>query len=244
MKRNLFLWGSCVARDVVRVTEQFDLEYYVGRQSIISGFSHGIPDPGPTNLKSNFQDRALRQDFTSNGRKRLTNGLPNADAVILDLATERRGVYQVGEDRFLTNTIELKQSGLLDRFKDHELLEFGSDIHRRLFEKAARSLCNEIDRSGKLEVTAVINAPFTDVAKEGGIIRPNLGKTASEWNELFPEYHAIFRELGITVFDEPPRDLILSTSEHAWGLDIDHYIDETYFFWANQIESLVEKHEL
>lgn len=63
----------------------------------------------------------------------------------------------------------------------------------------------------------------------------NLGLTAGEWNQLFPYYVNVFSENGFAVTPHPPDELILSTKKHLWKLEQDHYVDETYWFWARQV---------
>lgn len=130
MEFNTFIWGSCVSRDIPRVTGAFDVSHYVGRQSIISGFNEptGITPPFPNDLSSRFKTRSLSNDLRSMGPSLLEKYADSTDLVLFDLATERRGIFQIGERKFISNTVELKQSGLLDFLKldDSKLIPAGS----------------------------------------------------------------------------------------------------------------------
>lgn len=239
MEFNTFIWGSCVSRDIPRVTGAFDVSHYVGRQSIISGFNEptGITPPFPNDLSSRFKTRSLSNDLRSMGPSLLERYADSTDLVLFDLATERRGIFQIGERKFISNTVELKQSGLLDFLKldDSKLIPFGSDLHLSLFAEATKKLSKSLDALGLLRKALVINAPFAARTKEGKRLSPNLGRSASEWNKLFPVYFEILSSNGLAVTTPPQRELILSTKDHLWKQGQDHYIDETYFFWAEQI---------
>lgn len=228
-----------MARDIVRITEKFAISGYVGRQTLVSGMNPGFKDPGPTGLKSGFQDRSLRGDIRSNGPRVISEKIKGADAFILDLATERRGVYPV-RDGYLSRTIELEQSGLRPKFNPGEVIEFGTDHHLELFTDAVQTLKAHLIEHGMENRVGVINHPFAAEDDIGLPTPPSIGKNAKEWNKLFPNYYKILTEVGFTVFDPPPPRLIHSTEDHAWGDAVDHYIDETYFFWADQIEKFIK----
>lgn len=239
MEFNTFIWGSCVSRDIPRVTGAFGVSHYVGRQSIISGFNEptGIKPPFPNDLSSRFKTRSLSNDLRSMGPSLLKKYADSTDLVLFDLATERRGVFQIAERKFISNTVELKQSGLHDSLKldDSKFIPFGSDLHLSLFKEAAEKLSKTLDALGLLRKGLVINAPFAARTKEGKRLSPNLGRSADEWNKLFPDYFKILSSNGIAVTPPPQRELILSTKDHQWKQGQDHYIDDTYYFWAEQI---------
>lgn len=239
MTFNAFIWGSCVSRDIPRITGQFDVSYYVGRQSLVSGFnkSSGIRPPFPNDFKSRFKKRSLSSDLLSSGPSLLREHARETDLVLLDLATERRGVFPVDNNAFVSNTVELKQSGLRELLglDDSLLIPFGSELHLSLFTEATQQLSLELRQLGLLHRTLAINAPFAGRTQEGRRLSPNLGRTADEWNAIFPHYFNILSEYGIAITPLPPKDLVLSTKDHLWKQGQDHYIDETYEFWAKQI---------
>lgn len=238
MAKSTFIWGSCVTRDIIRVTNRFELAGYVGRQSLVSGMNPGVKDPGPTGLSSGFQDRSLRGDIRSNGKQVITDKAVDADAFIVDLATERRGVYPV-RDGFLSRTQELQKSGLLPKYDHGAVIEFGSEQHQELFATAAQELKSHLSALGIANRVGVINHPFAGEDEIGLPAPPSIGMSAQEWNRLFPAYYKILSDVGFTVFNPPPPRLVVTTEDHAWGEAVDHYIDETYFFWADQIEDFI-----
>lgn len=238
MANTVFIWGSCVTRDVLRVTGKFELSGYAGRQTLISGMNPGLKDPGPTGLKYNFQDRSLRGDIRSNGRRRIREKASTTDAFIIDLATERRGVYPV-RNGYLSRTAELAKSGILPKYKPGKPIEFGTNQHRHLFQSAVETLRADLTEVGLESRVCVINHPFAAETDAGYKLRPSLGRLAPEWNELFPQYHTILADAGFKILDPPPSELIVASEEHAWGRTVDHYIDENYYFWANQIEEFI-----
>lgn len=239
MSKSVFIWGSCVSRDILRVTGKFELTGYVGRQSLVSGMNPGLKDPGPTRLEHAFQDRSLRGDFRSNGRQRIAEKVPNTDAFIIDLATERRGVYPAREG-YLSRTAELAKSRLLPQYRTGRAIEFGTLRHRKLFTAAAHTLYSELEKYGMEQRVAVINHPFSSETLNGHQLGPSLGKSSEEWNKLFPIYYEILSDLGFTIFDPPPSELIKTADDHAWGRTVDHYLDETYYFWADQIDNFID----
>lgn len=93
MSLNVFVWGSCVSRDIPRVTGEFGVSHYVGRQSLVSGFNRPVPIdfPFPNDLSSRFKIRSLTNDLGSRGPALLRKYATQSDLVLFDLATERRG---------------------------------------------------------------------------------------------------------------------------------------------------------
>ena len=154
----------------------------------------------------------------------------------MDLATERRGVFELGNGRYVSNTIELKQSQLLEKMANSAaFIEFGTSRHLELFEEALSKLSSLLEEHELKQRALVINAPFASRTREGKRLSPNVGKRAEEWNRLFPDYFRLISSYGIATTPAPPRDLVVSTRDHLWKQAQDHYVDETYFYWGEQI---------
>lgn len=240
MRTQLFIYGSCVARDIVRVTEgKFGVVQYVARQSWISAATKGLPRPDASRL-SPFSARSLMGDFASNLPYLLRREGRKADVILIDLASDRHGVYPHGEG-FITNSGELRRSGQARSVRGTQLVEFGSSEHRRLFRLAANKLKRVLVSAGLFERVLVLNAPFAGESDDGREVPLARGLTSNEINEKYSYYYHLLAQLGFFVLPVPPADLVKASSSHKWGLQQDHYVDELYYWWADQIDAFVDQ---
>lgn len=236
MRNQLFIYGSCVSRDIVRVTSgRFGVVHYVARQSWISAAGSSLPYPRNVEL-SNFSARSLRGDFASNLNYLLRKDGPRSDVIVMDLASDRHGVYPV-DGGYVSNTGELKRSGVLKSLDHGELIEFGSREHRRLFRSAAGKIKRVLESRGLFGRVLVLYVPFAGVAREVGAEVPLArGLTAPEVNREYRYYYKVLESLGFTLTPEPPASMVVTTNEHKWGIAQDHYVDELYLWWAGRID--------
>lgn len=236
----MFVYGSCVARDIIRVTEgRFGLSYYVARQSWISAVSKPLERPQGIDL-SPFSARSLKGDFVSNAPYLIRRFRKNSDVFVIDIASERHGVYKIG-DSFLTNSGELRRSQLLRNIQYDEFLEFGSKEHRRVFRTSVAKMKRVLVKAGVFDRVLVLDAPFAGFSDDGSEVPLARGLTASEVNARYEYYYKTLRDFGFTVAQAPPRHLQIAASGHKWGLQQDHYTDDLYFWWAERIDDFVDR---
>lgn len=240
MRAQLFIYGSCVARDIVRVTQgRFGLVHYVARQSWISAATKSLPRPDTSGL-SPFSARSLTGDFASNLPYLLRREGRNADVILIDLASDRHGVYPHGEG-FITNSGELRRSGQARTARESQLVEFGSAEHRRLFRLAANKIKRVLVAAGLFDRVVVLNAPFAGESDDGSEVPLARGLTSDEINGKYSYYYDLLEKLGFALLPVPPSHLVKAATKHKWGLQQDHYVDELYYWWADQIDEFVEQ---
>lgn len=211
------IYGSCVSRDIVRVTEpRFSVTRYIARQSWVSAFTAPLADPGPTALTSPFQQRLLVGDFTSNAPQLLADAAPQSDLVLLDIDCELRGVFPL-DGGYVSYTPELARSQVLQSRDPGPLLAFGTSQHLELFTDAAKQLRDTLARAGAMDRTVVVQFPFTDTSTTGDTVPLLAGRSGEEWNAAYVPYYEVIDELGFRV-SSLPAELGIATPDHQWGI--------------------------
>lgn len=228
------IYGSCVSRDIVRIAEpRFAVTRYVARQSWVSASTAPLPDPGPTDLTSPFQQRSLTGDFTSNAFEVISEAAPESDLILLDIDCELRGVFPL-DSGYVSYTPELSRSGALESRNPGPLLRFGTEEHLELFTIAARKLRNVLATAGALDRTVVVRFPFTDESTTGEDVPLLAGKSGAEWNAAYVPYYELIEGMGFKT-STLPEPLGISTPDHLWGIQQEHYIDDAYRWWADDV---------
>lgn len=228
------IYGSCVSRDIVRITEpRFSVTRYIARQSWVSAFTGPLADPGPTALTSAFQQRSLVGDFTSNAPQLIAEAAPQSDLVLLDIDCELRGVFPL-DGGYVSYTPELTRSGALEAREPGPLLRLGTPQHLELFADATLKLRDVLTRAGALDRTVVLQFPFTDESTTGEAVPLLAGRTGAEWNTAYEPYYELIREAGFAM-STLPAALGISTPAHQWGIQQEHYIDDAYQWWAEDL---------
>lgn len=222
-KLDIAVYGSCVARDVVRVaSESLELRSYFARSSWISATNPAVDIPGAESaLSSAFQQRMLENDFSSSALRRAVN--TQSDVLVLDLVDERLGVYPVNRGGYLTWLNELNHSGWLKCVPHGPLIEFGTDEHFSLFKSSAQIVSSTVE----LEKTVLLRFNFAEASREGQAVPETKGKPAKWWNEQYARYYDAAADEGIAVI-EVPSELCVSTEQHLWGIAQYHFVNEFY----------------
>lgn len=234
-KIRTLVYGSCVARDVLRVVpDPFRLNAYVARQTIASGFTKPAPTPDLSHVKSAFQRRSLEGDFTSDVGDQIRASARRTDIVLIDIASDRHGVaaYRGG---YVSTTPDHHRAfdGVIPRGIP---IPFGSERHLGLFRIGATRAHRALRRYGLLEKTLVLGFPFTQRMADGGWFDVR-GLSGEETNAKYEVYYGVLEELGFRIA-WLPDELALIGSDHAWGPGMDHFIDEAYHWWTTQILEL------
>ncbi|GAB3595883.1 hypothetical protein CFAEC_05160 [Corynebacterium faecale] len=241
MPTNLFIYGSCVSRDIVRVTQnRFRVSQYVARQTFASSFAPPLPMPEDLpGLDHNFDKRSVMGDISSNLGSAVRRWAPDSDAIIIDIATEHWGVVPIEGTTYLTHSSELKKSGYLNTIRHGTRIEMGTPRHFRLFEIGARKLQRQLSKLGIIESTLVLKTPFATHTTLGKEVPLSKGRKASEWEDIQAPYYELLNSLGFAVTPSPPSELVLSSDSHRWGPALYHFVDDLYFWWADHIDEFV-----
>ena len=154
--------------------------------------------------------------------------------IILDIASDRRGVYEIGPSQRVSFTGELGRSKVLDRYPDRRFVRFGTDEHYELFRISAREIKDLLVECAAFSRTRVLKFDFTDRSTNGVAIPKVLGTSGSTWNVLYSRYYEELIRLGFTVLTLPSAYSI-STITHQWGIGQDHFMDEAYFWLRDSL---------
>ena len=234
---NVFLYGSCVSRDTAEFRgSSWERSGYVARQSLISAMTSGMVMPRGSGLSSKFQNAMVEGDFSSSLPKVLGSLGQPLDRLVIDLVDERLGVYPYPENKYLTFSNELHQSGLMNHMKGRKpFLSFGSDLHFELWTESLDKFTELLMEQSLFGKTRVVKAPFVDVTNEGSPVPQTRNLSADVWNDLYARYYELMSAKGFRIV-EIPRESLLSTDSHKWGSAQYHYVDSAYETLASMIE--------
>ncbi len=234
---NVFLYGSCVSRDTAEFRgSSWERAGYVARQSLISAMNSGMVMPRGTGLSSKFQNAMVDGDFSSSLPTLLRSVDKPLDRLVIDLVDERLGVYPYPENKYLTFSNELHQSGLMNQMKGRKaFLSFGSDQHFELWTEALDKFTELLRVLSLVDKTRVVKAPFVDFTNEGSGVPQTRNLSAGAWNDLYARYYELLQAKGFRIV-EIPRESLVSTDSHKWGSAQYHYVDSAYEALASRIE--------
>lgn len=207
---------------------------YVARQGWVSAASKPLKRPQNVELGA-FSTRSIIGDFQSNIPAIIRKFGDKADVILIDIASDRHGVYPVG-DSFISNTGELRRSKLLRTLDHGPLVEFGTPEHQRLFKLAVAKVKRTLVSAGVFDRVLVLNVQFAGKSNDGTPMPLARGMTSTEVNSKYEYYYQVFEHYGFRVVPEPPAELQIANSDHKWGLQQDHFIDPLYHWWADRID--------
>lgn len=230
---NIFIYGGCVTRDTYEHLVGHTLLEYVARQSLISANSPATKMLGAGELASPFQSRSLNGDVDSVLFSKVRSRSSEVDLVLVDLLSERLGVFALPDKTYITHSVELKKSGRLGDLRP-PLVKFGTDKHFHLWRRGMLKFARVLESRGLLGKTLVFDTPwaeFTDSGEEVPLFR-NI--SAVEAGLLYVRYYSFIEELGIRVV-RLPVELAISTESHKWGVAPYHYIESAYLWMRDRV---------
>lgn len=234
------IYGSCVSRDIIRVTEdKYKSKEYVARQCWISAVSRPQPVPEGINL-TGFRLKSLVGDIESNAVPRLQNSAKQSKALVIDIASDRHGVWDLGNGGYLSNLATMKKQKILKGYPDSRLITWGSSEHLDLFDEAVAKVKAEFLKCGFFQKATILKIPFTDTAEDGAELGSGTEVSPSQIRESYIPYYEIFKENGFHFLPDLPEELAVSTEDHAWGKGINHFVDDAYHWWGSEIEKFID----
>lgn len=233
----IYIYGSCVSRDSFDFLDKSEHELlgYTARQSLISanGSPYLAAADGGT-LESRFQIRNLQGDFDGSIFRTLVDVAPQVDYIFWDLTDERLGVIKVGPETYITRSVELLQSGLLDRIEGAEWIKFGTAEHFELWQQAVINFA-EFARSNSIHTKLILlNLPWSMHDEQGVLVKKSWDMLPDEANNLLARYAAVLQNnLDIACIQLPWKQAV-SNTQHKWSLAPYHYQDHVYEAVASQ----------
>lgn len=234
------IYGSCVSRDIIRVTEdKFKSKEYVARQCWISAVSLPQPVPDGINL-TGFRLKSLVGDIESNAFPRLQNSAKQSKALVIDIASDRHGVWDLGNGGYLSNLATMKKQKVLKEFPDSRLITWGSSEHLDLFSEAVAKGKEELLKCGFFKKATVLKIPFTGRSDDGEELDSGSECASLQIRASYSPYYEILKKNGFHFLPDLPEEFAVSTEEHAWGKGINHFVDAAYGWWGAEIEKFID----
>lgn len=230
---DMLVHGSCVSRDTkAHFPDGWEVPVYVARQSMISSASGPAPVEGESRLESAFQNRMIQWDIQGNGFDLILEALPSADLLLIDLVDERRGIWEVEPGKFVTNSFEMQQSGLMtQQLSPPRFIPFGDDEHFELWAPAADRFVSAIRQTS---TPTFVFAPKWALTSNSGKQLQVLQRPVQEFNDLYIHYHDHLAALGLPMV-LPPDDLVVADDNHVWGLEAFHFVKPFYHHMRDRV---------
>lgn len=239
--KNLFIYGSCVSRDIFNLEESrvFRITDYYARSSMASLCSTPYLDTEALDrIPSAFRRRMVKNDFT----KRLlaeTDRLQAADVILIDLIDERFDLVVLPSGQMITRSNELDESGFLNgsEVRRYRVIPHGSDEHRKIWLKGVRTFLALLKTLNKLDCV-IVNEVFwaSRFDFETRTAFPVAAAVVEKANkELAWMYAALEKELDRNQFISFYPALLTADPEHRWGVSPFHYSEQYYQSALEQI---------
>ncbi|WP_058234944.1 DUF6270 domain-containing protein [Devriesea agamarum] len=237
------IYGSCVSRDALEfvTTDDVSVDHYIARQSLLSAFGGPVEiDVDTSGLTSPFQRRMVEGDIAGSAAVVLRERTPECDVLLWDLMDERDGVYETPGGGRITNSVELRSTDFVARWKETcRLTRFGSRRYMRLFDDALRSFADLLDDIGCRERSLLIAAPLATSPLAGVHADADALSKIKGQQEAFgspmQELAERVQEEGLPVLFVPD-EVCSFDPQHKWGLASYHYSADFYRFVVGELE--------
>jgi hypothetical protein len=248
LKAEVLILGSCVTRDIFRLHGNgIKIVDYYARTSYPSLVSKPFQvNPDDVALDSQFQKRNVIRDFEKSFWTEIRG--KKFDLLMLDLIDERFNLLK-NEETIITKSVELVNSGFLERHKD-EFIEISRNRYK--IEDWADSCQRFVERIKEVldpERIVITKTKWAlKLIDDSGCIvdyeQPSL-RSYNQYNEIINKYYNILIEnLPEATILESPH--MISNKKHVWGLSPVHYIDDWYSDCRKQLDQKIcelGKHE-
>lgn len=222
----MMIYGGCVSRDTKGIfPSDWTMETYIARQSVISAACGPVRLPGESNLTSQFQQRMVDGDIAGNALDTVASQLRNNDLFIFDLIIDRRGIFEVRPEEFVSRSDEMINSRLLKQQEtEARWIDFGTEEHFHLWKKSVLQLLRIITASNT--PTAFIAPKWAEVDSEGKELLYQT-RPVAEWNATYARYNQVISDYGIPTIGISP-ELAVGDINHQWGLTPFHFVRPAY----------------
>lgn len=215
------------------------LTAYIARQSLVSAASNPTTLLGTGKLASAFQNRSLDGDIGSTLFPQVRRHSPGVDVFLIDLLSDRLGVFALPDGSYVTASKELRISGRLEILERRpSLVAFGTARHFSLWKKAAGRLIAHIDAASARPRTLVIETPWASHTESGELVPTFRGLSAAHANELYAPYYGYLRDAGLSS-RRLPDEFVASSLTHKWGPAPYHYSLPAYEWMKDEILSFI-----
>lgn len=238
----IFIYGSCVSRDSYSFAkDKHALTGYVARQSFISATSPATKLLPGTQMESEFQNRMLEGDLSSNVLSTIRKNLKEIDLLVIDLTDERLGVHKLTDGSFVTRSTELVISGRLGQLEQRPgHVRFGTERHAMFWKRSCGILIRNLSAMNLLSKTVIIDTPWALKTLENPGFSLSTLQEAEHARIWMAKYVGYCASLGAKVVSLPDKYAV-ATSEHRWGLAPYHYTDDAYRWIVDQWDTCLNE---
>ena len=235
----MFIYGSCLTRDTKNFfPDTWKASTYIARQSLISAASGQVEVTGESKLKSAFQNRMIEFDLQGSAFREIDESLEAHDLFLIDLVDERRGVFEISPDKYVTRSYEMINSGLIKQQTiKPRWIDFGTEEHFNLW-CAAFDAMLDIVKSKRVPMMAV-TPPWSATNNRGEKLTYKQGPVRAA-NVAYERYNSYVREKGIATASIGAEQAV-AAANHQWGPATFHYIDDVYKKLSEQILDFYSK---
>lgn len=238
MTLRLFIFGSCVSRDVLSIAGPpgvFLVDYFA-RSSIASAFSETmVKDRWSESLSSAFQRRMVKADLQKTLPAKLSNS--EYDLLLYDAIDERLRLFQFHDGSLCTISGELQAARFDFRSAGGRVIQSGSEEFFKLWELGWSRFINFLASLGRLARLRINVVHWASAPPPGQTfsLQHTEESIAAADRFLNRLYERMRQDIDDQQFLTFPEHLMLAAGGHRWGVGPFHYIDEYYHAAASAI---------
>jgi hypothetical protein len=223
----LFIFGSCVSRDVLSIDgadQHIDLVGYFSRTSLASQTCPPLPrEVMPEISAAPFLKRMAQADMG----KICFAAIEAAafDILLLDIIDNRFPLIERNGRYFMTATPEAL--GAISHAERGRLVRDGEEEYLRLWEQGFCRLLRLLEAKGAIDTLRVNRVYWADECSGpfAGIARDEIPRANAL---LEAKYRRMETVLDTSVFYTYPREYLSADASHSWGYAPFHYRKELY----------------
>lgn len=241
LKNKIHIIGSCCSRDIFRILHQDDLVgKYAARSSLISRVCKPLKFDltFQKNLKSNWQQRMLKQDFEKNGLhlEDYAKGI-----LLIDFVDERLLLLKV-DNTFITKSTEFTKCELDKVLNITQVLRRGKEDDFNMWVDACHEFTKLVPENIRKR-TILHKAFWAGKYRQNGELYDFEDRDkAIFFNKNLAYYYDTFESIYSPGYSfEVSPEKIVADIDHQWGLAPFHYIKEYYEECYREIIKFVEQ---
>lgn len=246
MIKNLFIYGSCVSRDIFNLEESrsFKISDYFARSSMASLCSAPYKNTEALNrIQSAFRRRMVANDFSKDLLATIDK-LESADLILIDLIDERFDLVALPTGEMITHSNELAESGLLAEggVEGYRVIPQGSVERRELWLQGMHRFLGLLKDLNKLDAVLVNKVYWAssfelDTQSVFPVARGEIDKANEDLDWM---YGAMERVLDRSQFLNFDNALLTADEFHRWGVSPFHYCE---MYYREALAQIVKKSE-
>jgi hypothetical protein len=236
MSKKILIFGSCVSRDVLSMTDNSaTLVNYYARSTYASAFlSPKIKDNISNNNESIFQGRMVKYDFEKTFREKLITY--NFDILLLDFIDERLKILEPNPGEYITLSNELIRCNF--DFDGIKVIEGFTEEHFLLWQKGWEKFINLAANADSIHKIRIPEVYWNMTTIQGKASSDDFSVDEIDSRNAFLEkkYNYCRKFLESKNFLRIDKKGLRGDENHPWGRSPFHYSLQYYVDIANQLD--------